>query len=111
MDRLDRYRDTIERILSEYASIPYSHGDLQCEVVFDRARDRYLMLTVGWERGKRVHACIVHIDIIDGKIWIQTDGTEQGISLDLELAGIPKENIVLGFREPEVRPYTGYAIG
>jgi XisI protein len=29
---------------------------------------------------------------------------------DLTEAGIPKEQIVLGFREPELRQYTGYAL-
>lgn len=48
--------------------------------------------------------------IIDGKIWIQRDGTEEGIAADLERAGIAKDQIVLGFRSPEVRPYTGYAV-
>lgn len=50
------------------------------------------------------------MDLIDGKIWIQRDGTEEGIAADLERAGIPKEHIVLGFRPPELRPYTGYAV-
>jgi hypothetical protein len=109
MDTLD-YRQIIERILSEYAAIPYAHGDFKSEVVFDRTHDRYLLINVGWDKKRRVHGCIVHIDVIDGKIWIQRDGTEQGIALDLEIAGVPKEQIVLGFREPELRQYTGYAI-
>jgi hypothetical protein len=48
--------------------------------------------------------------LIDGKCWIQRDGTETGIAHDLEAAGIPKDRIVLGFRPPEVRPLTGYAV-
>jgi hypothetical protein len=53
--------------------------------------------------------CVVHIEIIDGKVWIQEDGIEHGIATDLERAGIPKSDIVLGFQPPEVRPYTEYA--
>ena len=56
------------------------------------------------------HGCIVHIDIINGKIWIQRDGTEHGIADELTGAGIPKDHIILGFREPELRQYTGYAV-
>jgi hypothetical protein len=52
----------------------------------------------------------VHIDIIGGKLWIQRDGTEKGIAADLERAGVLKEHIVLGFRSPEVRPHTDYAV-
>ncbi len=100
----------IETILSDYASLPYSYADIQSEVVFDRNRDRYLWMSVGWDGERRVHGCMVHIDLMDDKIWIQRDGTEEGIAADLERAGIPKDRIVLGFRPLEVRPYTGYAI-
>jgi hypothetical protein len=108
--KLDHYRQVIETILSEYASLPYSYANIQSEVVFDRSRDRYLWMDIGWDRDRRIHGCLVHIDLIDGKIWIQRDGTEEGIAADLERAGIPKEHIVLGFRPPELRPYTGYAV-
>lgn len=42
MDRtqLERYRQVVETILSEYASLPYFYADIQSEVVFDRTRDR-----------------------------------------------------------------------
>ncbi|WP_375471996.1 XisI protein [uncultured Nostoc sp.] len=108
--KLDDYRQVIETILSEYASLPYSYANIQSEVVFDRSRDRYLWMDLGWDDDRRIHGCLVHIDLIDGKIWIQRDGTEEGIAADLERAGIPKEHIVLGFRPPELRPYTGYAV-
>ncbi|MBN3869797.1 XisI protein [Nostoc sp. JL33] len=108
--KLDHYRQVIETILSEYASLSYSYADIHPEVVFDRIRDRYLWMDIGWDGDRRIHGCLVHIDLIDGKIWIQRDGTEEGIAADLERAGIPKEHIVLGFRPPELRPYTGYAV-
>lgn len=108
--QLDHYRQVIEAILSEYASLTYCYADIQSEVVFDRGRDRYLWMDIGWDGDRRIQGCLVHIDLIDGKIWIQRDGTEEGIAADLERAGIPKEHIVLGFRSPELRPYTGYAV-
>jgi len=110
MDTLENYRQIIEKILSEYAAIPYAYGDIKSEVVFDSTNKRYLLVNVGWDGERRVHGCIVHIDIINGKIWIQRDGTEHGIADDLTEGGIPKDHIVLGFREPELRQYTGYAV-
>jgi len=109
MDTLERYRQIIERILTDYAQIPYAHGDIRSQTVFDRSNDHYLLINVGWDR-RRVHGCLVHIDIIDGKVWIQRDGTEEGIATELEAAGVPKEHIVLAFRSPEMRKHTGYAI-
>jgi hypothetical protein len=108
--QLDHYRQIMESVFSEYSELPYSYAPIQSEVVFDRIRDRYLWMDVGWDDGRRVHGCLVHIDIIDGKLWIQRDGTEEGIAADLERAGVLKEHIVLGFRPPEVRPHTGYAV-
>ena len=107
---LERWRDWIEQVLKDYASIPYSYGNVQKETVFDRAQDRYLIMVLGWEGYRYEHGCTIHIEIIDDKVWIQRDGTEEGIALDLEKAGIPKDHIVLGFKPPEVRPMTGYAI-
>ncbi|MGH7966824.1 MAG: XisI protein [Candidatus Binatia bacterium] len=108
MDTVEHYRHIIERILTDYARIPYAHGDIQSQTVFDCLNDHYLLMNVGWDR-RRVHGCLVHIDIIDGKVWIQRDGTEEGVATELEAAGVPKDHIVLAFRSPEVRKHTGYA--
>jgi hypothetical protein len=111
MDSLtsDHHRRIIETILDEYTKIPYAHGDIQSEAVFDRNRDRYLLVNTGWDRGRRVHGCLVHVDLIDGKFWIQRDGTEHGIAKELVAAGVPKEQIVLAFKPPEIRRHTEYA--
>jgi hypothetical protein len=110
MENIEQYRNTIERILDQYTQIPYAYGDIHTEAVFDRSNDRYLLVNVGWDRGRRVHGSLVHIDIIDGKIWIQRDGTEDGIANELVSAGIPRDHIVLGFRPAEVRPFTEFAV-
>ena len=110
MDILNRYRQIIEATLNEYTRIPYAYGDIHTEAAFDREHDRNLLVNVGWDNRMRVHTCLVHIDIMDGKVWIQRDDTEDGIAHALVEAGIPKERIVLGFRAPEVRPHTGYAV-
>jgi hypothetical protein len=78
-------------------------------LLFDRKRDRYLIVDTGWERGDRVYGTIVHVDICEGRVWVQYDGTERGVAPELVTAGIPRESIVLGFREPELRKYTGFA--
>nr|WP_287600910.1 element excision factor XisI family protein [Thiothrix sp.] len=36
--------------------------------------------------------------LIDGKIWIQYDGTEEGVATELLEACVPKDHIALGFR-------------
>jgi hypothetical protein len=65
----------------------------------------------GWQGRKRGHCVIYHLDIIDGKIWIQYDATDRPIAIQLVRAGIPKEDIVLAEKPVEVRPLTGYGVG
>lgn len=55
-------------------------------------------------------SCVVHLEIIDDKVWIQQDGIEDGIANDLLRAGIPQDKIVLAFHPPSVRPYTEFAV-
>jgi len=103
MDSLDRYREFVQSIITGYAQIPYAYGEIQCETIFDRASDRYLLMLAGWEGIRRVHGCLIHVDIKDGKIWIQRDGTERGVARDLIDAGVPRDQIVLAFQAPEER--------
>jgi hypothetical protein len=110
MDTLDTYRQIIQNVLSDYVRLQYAYGEIHNETIFDREADRYMVVSVGWQKVKRIHGCLIHIDIINGKVWIQRDGTEHGIANELVAAGIPKDQIVLGFYTPEVRQHTEYAV-
>lgn len=110
MDTLDKYQKIIEEILTEYVKIPYAYGQLETKLIIDRTATNYMVMTLGWQGEERVHGCIIHIEIIDGKIWIQRDGTEYGIANELVAAGIPKDKIVLAFHPEDVRQYTEFAV-
>jgi hypothetical protein len=110
MDTVEHYRQSIESILTELARIPYAHGDIELQTIFDRNRDHYLLMLVGRDARRRVHGCLVHVDIRGGKLLIQRDGTERGDARDLLELGIPKDHIVLAFRSPEMRKISDFAI-
>lgn len=74
-----------------------------------RSRDHYLLLHNGWRGNRRTHGCSLHIDIKDGKIWIQHDGTKVGIATVLLERGVPAHDIVLGFDSPYMRQFTEFA--
>ncbi len=110
MDTLDRYREIICKVLSDLADISNSQPGLTSRAVFDREHDIYLVVTTGWDGLRRVDHVIAHFEIIEGKIWAQADNTNIGIVRELEEAGVPKHDIVLGFRHPDVRSLTEYAV-
>ena len=111
MDALNTYREAIRNVLEPYTRIEYANVRIRNELICDEKNDRYLIMSEGWADNprRRIHGCLIHVDIIDGKVWIQRDGTEDGVAGELEEAGIPKHDMVLGFHDPRVRKYTGYA--
>jgi hypothetical protein len=110
MARVEEYRGYIQQVLEKYGSYQPAYGDVEVETIFDIERDHYQLVSVGWNGQQRVYGCVLHLDIKNGKIWVQHDGTEIGITNELVALGVPKEDIVLGFHAPYKRQYTGFAV-
>jgi hypothetical protein len=102
--------DYAEEILTEYVKIPYSLSKTRQIAVCDRARGQFLIMLEGWEHFQRDHGCLVHLEIKDNKLWIQRDGTEDGLALEFERRGVPQEQMILAFYPPSDRAYADYAI-
>lgn len=110
MDNLEHYRKVIRELIQKYAQYQPSRGDVQIEVIFDESNDHYELIYAGWNLPYRIHGSVLHIDIRNGKVWIQHDGTEDGVAEELVEAGIPRDHIVLAFKPPEIRPHTTFAV-
>ncbi|MEO0988859.1 MAG: XisI protein [Cyanobacteria bacterium J06639_14] len=109
MDTLEVYRQIIKSLLTEYAAIPITNGEIECNTVFDTQQDHYQIMNVGWDGHRRVYGCVLHLDIKNGKVWVQQNMTEIHIAYELVGRGVAKEDIVLGFQAPEMRKYTDFA--
>jgi hypothetical protein len=109
MDTQSNFAPLIKNIINEYAQYQSSHGEIHSYVTFDDEHRNYALLEAGWQGDKYIHHTIIHVGFLDNKIWIHCDNTEEGIATELVGAGVFKENIVLGFRPPEVRQYTEFA--
>lgn len=112
MATIEIYRNYIQQLLSERAQRSMkANPNVKAQTIFDVERDHYQLVYVGWKRnGIRDYGCLLHLDIKDGKIWIQYDGTEDGIANELVALGVPKNDIVLGFQPPSVRKFTEFAV-
>jgi len=111
MASLENYRDVVQQILREYSTHKPAYGDVEMELIFDHERDRYQLVCTGWSQKRRIYGSLIHIDIKGDKFWIQNDGTEVGIANLLVEKGIPKQNIVLAYQSPSLRPFTEFALG
>jgi hypothetical protein len=101
MDKLENYRHIIQKIVEHHAQYAPSHGQIEVAPFIDKKHDNYGLIDVGWSRTGRVHAIIFHLRIEKNKIWVEWDGIETSVAQELVDAGIPKEDIVLGFQRPK----------
>jgi len=108
---IEKYRKIIQAIIEKHSECNADDWEVETQIAFDLKRDRYLMFHVGWRGERRVFGCVIHIEIKEGKIWIQRDGIEAGIANELIEAGVVKTDIILGYRSPYMRNFIQLAVG
>lgn len=97
MDPIKSYQLVIKQVISEYAKLRPSHGNIHLETIFDDVNSRYALMQFGWDRERRVRGNLIYVSIKDSKVLIEYDGIERGITQDLIEKGIPERDIVLAF--------------
>lgn len=111
MAALDKYRAILRKVMAEYASGDQENGNVRTELVIDETQNHFEVICVGWQGDERVHHTVLHVDIINGKLWIQVNNTDRKIGEELVEAGVRREDIVLGFHPAKLRQYTEFAVG
>ncbi len=109
MDKTAIYRKNIQEVIKKHSG-PHLPTETEFEIqnIFDTQNDHYMLVITGWHKNDRNYGCVIHMDIKNGKIWIQYDGTEIGVANELVELGVPKEDIILAFHTPYKRPYTDF---
>ena len=99
----ENYRIVVKHVIETYARFRPSHGNIRLDTVFDETHDRYALMQAGWDRGRRVRGNLIYITLQDGKVVVEYDGIEHGITDDLIRQGVEEKDIVLAFlEEPEM---------
>jgi len=112
MDKIEQYRNLIKRYLRDYKAMWSNAMPAGVEMIhlFDDETQNYLLLELGWTKKQYVRHIPLHVMLRNHKIWIEEDMTEEGIATYFLQQGVPREDIVLGFQPPEMRPYTEFAV-
>lgn len=100
MDTRAAYREIVKDVISQYAKLRPSHGQIRLDTVFDEKQDHYALMQVGWDRGVRVRGNLIYITLQNDTLSIEYDGIEHGIIDELVRRGIPADKIVLAFLLP-----------
>jgi hypothetical protein len=110
MERLNHYQELIRAFLE--ASIAPSSNDpnFETQLICDHDRDHYQLVSLGWQGHRRFYSVLIHLDIKDGKVWIQKNDTDRLIAQELMGLGVAREDIVLGLQPVYARVDTGYSV-
>ncbi|MFN0121646.1 MAG: XisI protein [Blastocatellia bacterium] len=108
MDKVVFYRQLLKQILQEYIDLVRRQPTpgVESELIIDEIRDNFMWVKIGWTEDERVDGAVFFARIRHGKILIEEDWTEDGIATQLVRSGVPAEDIVLAFHEPEFQTYT-----
>ncbi len=106
------YQTLLKQIFLDYAALlnRRPQSDSETQLVIDEERGQYILHTLGWKDKTRVWNTPLYVRLHNGKIWVETDWIEEGVTEKLLAAGVPKEDIVLAFHHPEMRPLTEFAV-
>ncbi len=102
METSGNYAAIVRQVLQEIAALSPATETLRTELVCDETQGHYHLGEIGWEANQRIDAMLIHIDILEGKVWLQYNGTDLRVAEELVRAGIPRDHIVLGFQPPQV---------
>ncbi len=109
MEKVEQYRQYVEEILFKYTQYP-SNDDIEVHLIVDREGNHFQLFHLGWRGNTRVYGCAIHVQIKEGKIWIEHNSTEILIAQELVEKGVNKQDIVLGMHSPFMRQFTDYAV-
>ena len=110
METLKALRESICFVFSEWEKLPRIPSDWKIVGVLDELHDRYTLQQVSSSQDRYDTRLLAYLEIRDGKIWILTDNTEEGVASELVAQGVPKDRIVLGFYSPTLREAGEFAV-
>lgn len=114
MDKVKKYQNIVLQFLNYYNEESGGNrpdSTVKRRILADFENNSFQLLAVGWRGHHYIFGPIFHFDIIDGKVWMQCNNTEWEAVDYLMEHGVEREDIVLGFIEPQARKFSGFAAG
>ncbi len=103
MDKIATYRSILKKEFQRLAALEFiDQPGLKHHLVINSDEADFILLVTGWDRGEDYeYGVVYHVEIKDGKVWIHEDNTDYAIGDRLEELGIPPEDIICVYMEPD----------
>ena len=105
----EKAKSVVDRLHARHIQVPDPY---QRDKIIDPESGNMLLYYDSWSKDHRTYGCYLHLKVAeDGKVWVQNDGTDIPVIDELEAAGIPVTDMVVGWHHPAARKYTEFAEG
>ena len=111
MDQMTLQEKAVREVMEEWLAFLTKRARQDVELIVDSEKKRFILMSDGWMKFRRLYGPMIDVGIKNGKIWIYEDNTEEGIPDELVAKGIPPQQIVLGWQPEYKRDLTGFAVG
>jgi hypothetical protein len=73
MDNLttEKLQQASIKFLRDYYEFLGDDPESELQLIIDEKNHHYLLLETGWHKNQRIYGNLIHLDIIQDKIWIQ----------------------------------------
>lgn len=103
-------QEAIEKVLQSWEAFPGPLSHFTIAVARDHQAKRYLIQMLRRPRHIQESDTLAHLEVKNGKIYIEADTTEEGVGTELLAAGVPKNRIVLAFYPRKMREAGDFAV-
>ena len=98
MDRIENYRQILEKIVKRHARFQPANGEIKTHAVIDVETGDYMVVDSGWnEKGRRIYDVVLHFRLQNGAVHIERNNTDAEIVQELLESGIEKNDIILAY--------------
>jgi hypothetical protein len=103
MDKSIKYAEILTQVLRKAAAEQPRLQAIQIRAVCDTESGQFLIIATGWEKNIWINTILFHARLVDGKVVIEDDNFEEGLTEALITAGIAVDDIVSGiFQEQQI---------
>lgn len=102
-------RQQIKAVIHTVAQYRLQRDDVEVDVI-DDANGHWQVIHRGWDGDERVYVVLVHLRLVEDRIYVERDGTPDGVATHLLGAGVPQTQIVMAVHPPYLRHLTPFAI-
>lgn len=98
MDRIENYRQILEKTVKRHARFQPANGEIKTHAVCDRAGGEYMVIDSGWnEKGRRIYDVVLHFRLQNGIVYVERDNTDAEVVRELVKAGVETGDIILAY--------------